>query len=171
MATPFLGEIRMVGFGFAPSGWASCNGQSMPINQNQALFSVLGTTFGGNGVTTFNLPDLRGRVPIEAGTQGNTPTYTWGGSGGEEQHTLATAEMPGHTHRAVASSAPAASPTPSANYWATGSQQLYVGSPLNTPLAPTAIANSGSNQPHENRSPYTVINFIIALKGIFPTRS
>jgi microcystin-dependent protein len=172
MANPFVGEIRMAGFGFAPSGWALCNGQSMPINQNQALFSLLGTTFGGNGVTTFFLPDLRGRVPINAGalTTPPNPTYNWGQNGGEEQHTLVINEIPNHTHFAVASSASPNSASPSPNYWANGPQQLYVSSPLNTPMAGSAIANAGNNQPHENRSPYTVISFIIALTGIFPSR-
>jgi microcystin-dependent protein len=171
MATPFLCEIRMAGFGFAPKGWALCNGQSMPINQNQAMFSLLGTTFGGDGRTTFNLPDLRGRIPLGVGAQSTTPTYNWGQNGGEELHTLLTAEMPTHTHNAVPSSGGPASPTPSANFWATGGQMLYVGSPLDTPMAATAIGNAGGNQPHENRSPYTVINFIIATTGIFPSRN
>jgi microcystin-dependent protein len=170
MATPFLGEIRMVGFGFAPKGWAMCNGQSMPINQNQALFSLLGTTFGGNGQTTFLLPDLRGRVPLEPGTKGNTPTYGYGQVGGQEMHTLTIGEMPAHTHTALASSSGPAAPSPSNNFWANGGQQLYVGSP-NTAMAANAIANNGGGQAHENRSPYLVINFIIALTGIFPTRS
>jgi|ERR1700683_1485015 microcystin-dependent protein len=171
MANPFVGEIRMVGFGFAPSGWALCNGQSMPISQNQQLFALLGTAFGGNGVTTFFLPDLRGRVPLNVGALTTTPTYAWGQNGGEEQHTLVINEMPNHTHSAVASSAGPGSASPSPNYWANGPQQLYVSSPLDTPLSGNAIANAGNNQPHENRSPYTVINFVIALTGIFPTRN
>jgi microcystin-dependent protein len=171
MATPYLGEIRMAGFGFAPKGWALCTGQSMPINQNQALFSLLGTTFGGNGVTTFLLPDLRGRLPFGVGSANGSPSYTPGQVGGEEQHVLATAEMPAHTHTAVGSSAGPGAATPVNNFWANGSVPLYVSSPLNTPLAPNAIGNTGNNQGHENRSPYTVINFIIALSGLFPTRS
>lgn len=169
MSTPYLGEIRMVGFPFAPKGWAQCNGQTMPINQNQALFSLLGTTFGGDGRTTFLLPDFRGRTPLEPGTRGNTPTYTYGQREGEELHTLVTAEMPAHNHIPTASSASFTLPSPSGNFWATGSQQ-YAASPINTPMAPNAIANFGGSQGHENRSPYLVINFIIALSGIFPTR-
>ncbi|MGA7220088.1 MAG: tail fiber protein [Candidatus Sulfotelmatobacter sp.] len=170
MATPFLGEIRMTGFGFAPKGWALCTGQTMPINQNQALFSLLGTAFGGDGRTNFLLPDLRGRAPIHPGTLGNTPTYAFGQVGGQEQHTLVIGEMPAHNHNAIGSSGSSANPSPSNNFWPTGTQ-LYVNSPVNSPLAGNAIANAGSNQPHENRPPYTVVNFIIALSGIFPTRN
>jgi microcystin-dependent protein len=151
MATPFIGEIRITGFGFAPKGWALCTGQTMQISQNQPLFSLIGTTFGGDGKTTFLLPDLRGRVPLNSGT-------------------LVTGEMPKHNHNPVGSSGGPANPSPSNNFWPTGAQ-LYVGSPLNTPMAVNAIANAGNNQAHENRPPYTVVNFIIALVGIFPTRS
>jgi microcystin-dependent protein len=159
----------MVAFSFAPKGWAACNGQTMPINQNQALFSLLGTTFGGDGRTNFLLPDFRGRAPIEPGTLGNA-TYNWGQNGGEELHTLVQTEMAAHTHTATASSASNTLGSPSGNFWATGPTQ-YASSPINTALAANAIANSGSNQGHENRSPYLVINFIIALTGIFPSRN
>jgi microcystin-dependent protein len=170
MGTPYLGEIRMVSFGFAPKGWALCNGQAMPISQNQALFSLLGTTFGGDGKVNFMLPDLRGRVPTNAGSLAHNPALSWGQKGGEEQHTLLQTEMPGHTHTAVASSAGPTAPAATSNYWANGTTQLY-GNPPNTPMAINAIANNGNNQPHENRSPYTVVNFVIALVGIFPTRN
>jgi len=170
MGTPYLGEIRMVAFGFAPKGWASCNGQTMPINQNQALFSLLGTTFGGNGQTTFLLPDFRGRAPIEVGTQPNNPTYNPGQNGGEELHTLTTPEMAPHTHTAIASSASNTAGPPSGNFWASGIAQ-YAASPFTTAMAANAIANNGSNQGHENRSPYLVVNFIISLTGIFPSRN
>jgi microcystin-dependent protein len=170
MATPFLGEIRMTGFGFAPKGWALCNGQAMQISQNQQLFALIGTAFGGNGQTTFLLPDLRGRAPLHPGTLGNTPTYKLGQNGGEEQHVLSIGEMPQHTHSAVGSSGAAANPSPAGNFWPTGTQ-LYVGSPVNSAMAANAIGNAGSNQAHENRPPYTVVNFIIALAGIFPTRN
>jgi microcystin-dependent protein len=160
----------MAGFGFAPTGWALCNGQTMPINQNQALFSLLGTTFGGNGVTQFLLPDLRGRSPFGVGSN-NGPAFPYGQSGGEEQHVLAVAEMPVHTHTAVGSSAVPTVPSPANNYWASGSIPLYSSSPFDTALAPNAIANTGNNQGHENRSLYAVINFIIALSGLVPTRN
>lgn len=170
MSTPYLGEIRIVSFVFAPKGWALCNGQTMPINQNQALFSLLGTTFGGDGRTNFLLPDFRGRAPIEPGTLGNTPTYTWGQKGGEELHVLAPVEMAAHNHIAAGSSASASTANPSGSFWATGVNQ-YAASPINTPLAGNAIAVNGGGQGHENRSPYLVLNFIIALTGIFPTRN
>jgi microcystin-dependent protein len=170
MGTPYLGEIRMVAFSLAPKGWAACNGQTMPINQNQALFSLLGTTFGGDGRTTFLLPDFRGRAPIEPGALSTTPTYAYGQNGGEELHVLAQTEMASHTHTATASSASNTLGSPSGNFWATGPAQ-YASSPINTALAANAIANSGSNQGHENRSPYLVVNFIIALAGIFPSRN
>ena len=170
MATPFIGEIRMVGFGFAPKGWAACNGQSMPINQNQPLFSLLGTMYGGNGQTTFSLPDLRGRTAINAGAQQGTPVFPQGQPGGEEMHTLTTNEIPGHTHTPVASNAANTVGSPNGNFWASGPTQ-YAASPINTAMASNAIANAGSNQGHENRSPYLVINFIIALTGIFPSRT
>ncbi|MGD0568793.1 MAG: tail fiber protein [Candidatus Sulfotelmatobacter sp.] len=151
MGTPYLGEIRMVAFSFAPKGWAMCNGQTMPINQNQALFSLLGTTFGGDGRTTFQLPDFRGRTAIEAGTLGNT-TYNWGQSGGEELHVLAQTEMAPHTHTAMASSASATTANPAGSFWATGVNQ-YSASPPSTPMAGNAIAPAGGGQGHENRSP------------------
>jgi microcystin-dependent protein len=169
MSTPYLGEIRIVGFSFAPKGWAACNGQIMPINQNQALFSLLGTTFGGDGRTTFQLPDFRGRAPIEPGTLGNN-AYSYGQKGGEELHTLVTPEIPAHSHIPTASSASFTLPSPSGNFWATGSQ-MYAASPINTAMAPNAIINNNGGQGHENRSPYLVVNFIIALTGIFPSRN
>jgi len=170
MSTQYLGEIRMVAFGFAPKGWAACNGQTMQISQNQALFSLLGTTFGGDGRTTFLLPDFRGRAPIEVGAKPRTPNYSYGQPGGEELHVLAPVEMASHTHAATASSAANTLGSPSGNFWATGPSQ-YATSPINTALAANAIANAGSNQGHENRSPYLVVNFIISLTGIFPSRS
>jgi microcystin-dependent protein len=170
MATPYLAEIRMVSFNFAPKGWALCNGQQMAINQNQPLFALLGTTYGGNGQTTFALPDLRGRAPISYGSQPSGPTYPIGTQVGEEQHTLQTTEMPMHSHLPMASTGSPAAPGPSNNFWASNSSQ-YAASPINTPLAPNAIGVAGGSQGHENRAPYLVINFIIALVGIFPTRS
>lgn len=169
MGTPYIGEIRMVSFPFAPRGWAQCNGQAMPINQNQPLFSLLGTTFGGDGRTTFLLPDFRGRTPLEPGTQAGN-VYNWGQRAGEELHTLVQNELPLHSHVPQASGAGATVGTPSGNFWATGVDQ-YAASPINTPMAPNAIANAGGGQGHENRSPYLVVNFIIALTGIFPSRN
>jgi microcystin-dependent protein len=165
MSTQYLGEIRIVAFGFAPKGWAACNGQTIPINQNQALFSLLGTTFGGDGRTNFLLPDFRGRAPIEVGGQ-----FNQGQRGGEELHTLVTAEMAAHTHTATASNASNTVGSPSGNFWATGPAQ-YATSPINTAMAANAIGNNVGGQGHENRSPYLVVNFIIALTGIFPSQN
>ena len=122
MATPYLGEIRMVSFSFAPKGWALCNGQTMPINQNQALFSLLGTTFGGDGRTTFLLPDLRGRTAMHVGTNGGGST-SWGQKGGEEMHALTPPEMPAHTHTPMASSAGPTASSPAGNFWASNISQ------------------------------------------------
>jgi microcystin-dependent protein len=169
MSTPYMGEIRMVAFGFAPKGWALCNGQTMQISQNQALFSLLGTTYGGDGRVTFLLPDFRGRTTIEPGTLANA-NYNWGQVGGEELHILTQQEMAPHSHPAIASSAAATTANPSGAFWATGVNQ-YAASPISTPLAANAIQNNAGGQGHENRAPYLVINFIIALTGIFPSRS
>ena len=166
MSTPFLGEIKIVSFNFAPKGWALCNGQLLPINQNQALFSLLGTTYGGNGQTTFALPNLQGRTPLHVGAG-----FILGQSSGEEVHTLISSEMPAHTHAAVASSNTADQTSPANNYWAvSGSYTAYAGSPNET-MAPQAVGPAGGSQPHANLSPYLVLNFVIALQGIFPSRN
>jgi microcystin-dependent protein len=173
MGMQYIGEIRMVAFNFPPKGWALCNGQTMLINQNQPLFSLLGTTFGGNGTTNFLLPDFRSRTAMGAGTQ-NNQTFVWGQLGGEEQHTLTSQEMAGHTHQALASNAGPTSPTPSNNFWPTtsGSQTpQYATTPINVGMASNAIAFAGNNQPHPNIAPYQVVNFIIALTGIYPSRN
>ena len=163
MTEPFIGEIQLFPFGFAPRGWAQCNGQLLPINQYQALFALLGTTYGGNGQTTFALPDLRGRVP--AGVGGG---FVQGERAGEEVHTLTLNEMPSHAHQAFASSAPASSPNPSGAAWANMGADAYDAS-ANAPMARNAVAPAGGGQPHENRSPYLTLNFCIALVGIFPS--
>jgi len=165
MSTPYLGEIKIISWTFAPKGWAFCNGQLLPINQNQALFSILGTTYGGNGQTNFALPNLQGRTPIHMGSG-----FTLGQSGGEAAHTLTISEMPAHTHPAVASSNAASTPDPSNAFWAPAASSAYSSSP-NTSLAPQAITNAGGSQPHQNLSPYLVLNFVIALQGIFPSPS
>ena len=162
MAEPFLGEIRLMSFNFAPKGWALCNGQFLPINQNQALFSILGTTYGGNGQTTFALPDLRSRAPIYVG-QG----FVEGQAGGEEAHTLTQNELPPHPHSFSASSTNA--DTPDATILAK-SNNVYGASGNLTTLSPATISKTGA-QPHENMQPYTVISFCIALQGIFPSRN
>jgi microcystin-dependent protein len=166
MTTPFLGEIKIISWNFPPKGWAFCNGQLLPINQNQALFSLLGTTYGGNGQTTFALPDLRGRAPMHFGNG-----FTQGERAGEEFHTLTISEMAAHTHIVSATTATPNQPNPAGNMWADNSpNQFYAGSP-NAAMAAQAVTSVGGSQPHENRPPYLVLNFIIALQGIFPSRN
>jgi microcystin-dependent protein len=162
MAEPFLAEIRLMSFNFAPKGWALCNGQTLPINQNQALFALLGTTYGGNGQTTFALPDLRGRVPLHEG-QG----FSLGQRGGEEAHTITQGEFPAHNHLVNVSNANA-NATPTGNYFA-AANNAYQPAPANTSIAPSSITNTGGSQPHNNMQPYLAITFAIALQGIFPS--
>jgi microcystin-dependent protein len=165
---PFIGEIRMMSFAYAPRGWAQCNGQLLPINQNQALFSLLGTQFGGNGQTTFALPDLRGRVPIHVG-----PSHSnVGQAGGEEAHTLSIAEVPTHQHQLNASTLDANSPSPTGNVFAKSGGNQFYGPPSNlVSLIPGTVTNVGGSQPHPNMQPFLTINFCIALIGIFPAQN
>jgi microcystin-dependent protein len=163
---PFLSEIRIMSFAFPPKGWALCNGQILPINQNQALFSLLGTTYGGDGVRTFGLPNLQGRVPMHMGG-----SFTLGQNGGEQSHTLSLSELPQHLHSVAASStATNGTASPNGNYLGGGNNVYHT--PQNpTPLTAATVANVGGSQPHENMSPYLVLNFCIALQGIFPSRN
>lgn len=165
MAEPFLSEIRIMSFGYAPRGWAMCNGQLLPINQNQALFSLLGTTFGGNGQTNFALPDLRGQVPIHVGQ-----SHTLGEKGGEQAHTLTLSEMPQHLHTANATSTNGGVIIPTGNLLAGGTPQLYhlPDNNLNAMNAAT-LGNVGGSQAHLNMQPFLTLNFCIALQGIFPS--
>jgi microcystin-dependent protein len=165
MAEPFLGEVRMFGFAQAPKGWALCNGQLLPINQNQALFALLGTNFGGNGQTTFGLPDLRGRAPVHVG--GNAGDVN-GVKTGEEAHTLTIQEMPTHPHFASASTTNADQPIPSI---LARTNNAYTGAANLTSLIPASISNAGGSQAHENMQPYLVLSFCIALQGIFPSQN
>jgi microcystin-dependent protein len=164
MSSPYLAEIRIFSFNFAPKGWAQCNGQLMPINQNAALFSLLGTTYGGNGTSTFALPNLQGCLPLHTGNG-----FVLGQTGGEASHTLLFSELPSHTHLATASSTPANLGNPTGNLWATGNAAYNPAA--NTVMSSAAIASNGSGQPHENRSPFLAVNFCIALQGIFPSQN
>jgi microcystin-dependent protein len=163
MSEPFLSEIRMMSFEFAPKGWALCNGQLLPINQNQALFSLLGTTFGGDGRVNFALPDLRGRIPIHVGSG-----HTLGERGGEQAHTVSVAELPTHVHVANASNTDGNSSTPT-NTLLGSYNNGYAPPAYLTNLLPETIANIGGSQAHLNMQPFLTLNFCIALQGIFPS--
>jgi microcystin-dependent protein len=164
MPEPFMSEIKLTSFGHAPKGWALCNGQLLPINQNQALFSLLGTTYGGNGQTTFALPDLRARVPIHVGSG-----HTLGEVGGEQAHTLSIAELPTHTHVMNATAVQADLDVPAGNVLAKVNTSIY-GSPSGlVAMDPGTVANVGGSQAHLNMQPFLVISFCIALQGIFPS--
>jgi microcystin-dependent protein len=165
MSTPFLGEIKIVAFNFAPRGWAFCNGQLLPINQNQALFALLGTTYGGDGRVSFGLPNLQGRVPFHVGNG-----LTLGERGGETAHTLNIPELPAHTHVPAGSSNNANAASPAGNVWASLSGGGYLPS-ANAAMNPASITSAGGSQPHDNMSPYLVLNFCIALQGIFPSQN
>lgn len=166
MAEPFLSEIRMMSFGFPPKGWALCNGQLLPINQNQALFSLLGTTYGGDGRVNFALPDLRGRVPMHTGGG-----HTLGERGGEQGHTLSITELPTHTHVLQGTSATAnPQPVPTSAYLApTASMFGPVTAPV--PLQSGTVTNVGGSQGHLNMQPFLALNYCIALQGIFPSQT
>jgi microcystin-dependent protein len=170
MGTPILGEIKIISWNFAPQGWAFCNGQFLPINQNQALFSILGTMYGGNGQTNFALPDFRGRVPIH---QGNG--HIVGEKAGQEVHTLTLSEMATHNHimNVSTTSTTNAATSGNSNYWGTTADNtLLYGSGQGDAAMNAATSGAvGGSQPHENRQPYLVLNFIIALQGVFPSQS
>jgi len=172
MSEPFLSEIKLVSFNFAPKGWALCNGQFLPINQNQALFSLLGTTYGGNGQTTFALPNLRGRVPIHEGSG-----HTLGEAAGSTSVTINIQQLPQHNHLLTANMAVVDANTnatqgaPTNNNWANTGKVQWCTSAPNAVMNPQSVTNVGGSQPHNNMMPYLVLNFIIALQGIFPSQN
>ncbi|HYN14461.1 MAG TPA: tail fiber protein [Terriglobales bacterium] len=166
MSEPFLGELKIISWNFPPKGWAFCNGQLLPINQNQALFSILGTTYGGDGRQTFGLPNLQGRSPIHVGNG-----HILGEIGGEVAHTLNISEMPAHSHFANASSNTSNAAAPGGNFWGNAGLASYNTSAPNTAMSASAIASVGGSQPHQNMQPYLVLNVIIALQGIFPSQN
>lgn len=163
MSEPFIGEIRLVAFNFAPLGWADCNGQILPIQQNVALFSLLGTTYGGNGVNTFALPNLQGRVAMHVGAN-----HFLGEVGGSETVTLTTAQIPAHTHALRGTTADQTTDLPTNALLSGGG--VYATPPANATMDPSAIGLTGGGQPHQNMQPYLTARYIIALQGIFPSR-
>jgi microcystin-dependent protein len=172
MSNPFIGEIRMFGGNFAPAGWAFCNGQLMPISENESLFILIGTTYGGDGESTFALPNLQSRFPVHQGSGPGGQTFTLGEMAGTEQETLTVNQIPTHSHAFLATTALANQPTPGNNVPAqSGTVQLYVEAPPALVMGANAIQPIGGSQPHDNMHPFLVINFIISLFGEFPTQT
>lgn len=169
MSEPFLAEIKIVGFNFAMRGWALCDGQILPINQNQSLFSILGTIYGGDGETSFALPDLRGRAPIHVGNNGGAD-YQQGAKGGQEQHVLTQSEMPAHSHPVNGSTADADSGSPAGRVFAYAEEETYAQDRSAT-FSSKAVANTGNSSAHNNMQPYLTVNFQIALQGLFPSEN
>ena len=169
MSEPFLGELRLFPYNFAPRGWAFCSGQIMSISQNTALFALLGTTFGGNGQTTFALPDLRGRAALSSGQGPGLSSYVLGENGGTENVTLIQNQMPMHNHMVNASTADATATRPTGAVLTSGGS--YAAASDGTVMNPQMIGVAGGSQPHQNMQPYLVLNYCIALEGIFPSRN
>lgn len=169
MSSPYVGEIRMFGGSFAPAGWAFCSGQLMPISENETLFQLIGTTYGGDGQETFALPNLQSRVPMHAGTGPDGTTYQLGEMAGTEQETLSIQQIPNHTHPMMVSADQATTPNPSGNVLAAPltATPFFAGNP-GVSLSPTSITPTGGSQPHENMQPFLCVSFIISLFGIFP---
>ena len=170
MSNPYLGEIRIFAGNFAPVGWAFCAGQVMSIAENDALFALIGTTYGGDGQTTFNLPDLRGRIPIHQGT-GHGSNFVLGQLAGSETVTLSLSQLPAHNHPAQATAASGSKSTPGGNVWAGSTLNSYSTGAPKAQMNPHAIGNTGNGQPHDNLMPYLAVNFIIALEGVFPSQN
>ena len=171
MSEPYVGEIRMVGFNFAPQGWARCDGQTLPISQNDTLFALIGTTYGGDGQVTFNLPDLRGRLPVHAGQGPGLSNRLLGEKSGTETVTLTAQQLPSHTHPAQAQTGSGNQDSPANGVWAASGQAQYGAGAGNVGMKNMLISTTGGSQPHDNLMPYATINFIIALYGIFPSQN
>ena len=169
MGTPYVGEIRMVGFNFAPVGWALCNGALLPISEYETLFNLIGTTYGGDGQSTFAVPNLAGRVPLHMGTGNGLSTRIIGELSGTELVTVTNNQMPLHSHVPQAQSANGASNTPQGAIWASSTAAIYSTDAPNVPMRNGLVNPVGGNQPHENMMPFLAINFIISLYGIYPT--
>ena len=173
MSEPFLAEIRIFGFNFAPRGWAFCDGQILPINQNQSLYSLLGTTYGGDGRTSFGLPELRGRTPIHVGNSIGGQTHSLGQKSGAESISLTAAEMPQHKHTVKGSSSTTTTPLATGNVWSRAAQNQYAPSAgaNNVNMGAATLSNAGGGQAHNNMQPSLSLNFGIALQGLFPSRN
>lgn len=171
MSEPFLAEVRLMGFNFAPRGWAFCDGQILPINQNQSLYSLLGTTYGGDGRTSFALPDLRGRTPIHTGRSNGGGEHMLGQKSGEETHTLQANEMPNHDHVLEAVVEDGNLTNPTGSYLARSVTEVYRDPTSLGAMRSGTVANVGGGQAHENMQPYIAVNFCIALQGLFPSRN
>jgi microcystin-dependent protein len=167
MSSPFIGEIRMFAGNFPPAGWAFCNGAIIPIDQNDALFNLIGTTYGGDGQTTFALPNLQSRVPVHVG-----PGFSLAQLGGAETVTLTTSQIPAHSHVPLSQAGQGTNPTPAAGVWAESTLGAFDNvNPPSVPLNPVAIGSSGGSQPHDNMIPFLAVNFILSLFGIFPSQT
>jgi microcystin-dependent protein len=169
MSTPYVGEVRLVGFNFAPIDWSLCNGQLIPISQNETLYNLIGTTYGGDGQSTFGLPNLQSRIPIHSGSNGAN-TYVIGQTGGVETVTLNINQYPSHTHSLMASTNSTGSSTPTSNV-VNGGLTAYTADTPATPMLAAMVGNSGGNQPHNNLQPYLAMNWIIALYGVYPSQN
>lgn len=171
MSDPFIGEIRLVGFNFAPAGWALCDGQLLSIAENDALFTLIGTTYGGDGENTFALPDFRSRIPIHQGTGSSGTTYTIGENAGTETVTLTVNQIPAHAHPAQAQSGAGNQAGPGGNIWASSNLNQYNSSAADSDMNAQAITSTGGSQPHDNMMPFLTINFVISLFGIYPSQN
>jgi microcystin-dependent protein len=170
MSQPYVGEIRMVGFNFAPSGWAFCDGSLLAISQFDVLFNLIGTTYGGDGQNTFALPNLQGRIPFHQGTSASGDTLVIGQLSGTETVTLTPNQLPSHTHTLGGNSSAGTQPSPAGGFWAQSSLKAYSTAAPAHAMASSAVSSVGGNQPHDNMPPFLAINFVISLFGIYPSQ-